>query len=218
MAVPTENAMPAADYTSLGVEGLGDISEDIAIAPEATEDDIDYIIGAIARMETGEDIEDGEEREMLDEAPAPSAPRKLDGALGAARGPAAADDRLSKRDFHATRNARNALGERNMELLRAAVVAVGAKKAKRLTKRVIATQRGGGMKTADGSRKRTAGGVFFFLLREYMAPDAYKALMKADKKRKDRERDARFDAQRRKRPAAGDDGPRKRRDSRGDDS
>merc|ERR1712091_740679 len=86
-----------------------DISEDIAIAPEATEDDIDYIIGAIARMETGEDIEDGEEREMLDEAPAPSAPRKLD-------------------------------------------VAVGAKKAKRLTKRVIATQRGGGMKTADGSR------------------------------------------------------------------
>ena len=74
------------------------------------------------------------------------------------------------------------------------------------------------MRTADGSRKRTAGGVFFFLLREYMAPDAYKALMKADKKRKDRERDARFDAQRRKRPAAGDDGPRKRRDSRGDDS
>ena len=206
MAEPKEN------YTSLGVEGLGDISEDIAIAPEATEDDIDYIIGAIARMETGEDIE------MLDEAPAPSAPRKLDGALGAARGPAAADDRLSKRDFHATRNARNALGERNMELLRAAVVAVGAKKAKRLTKRVIATQRGGGMRTADGSRKRTAGGVFFFLLREYMAPDAYKALMKADKKRKDRERDARFDAQRRKRPAAGDGGPRKRRDSRGDDS
>ena len=103
--------MPAADYTSLGVEGLGDISEDIAIAPEATEDDIDYIIGAIARMETGEDIEDGEEREMLDEAPAPSAPRTLDGALGAARGPAAADDRLSKRDFHATRNARNAPDE-----------------------------------------------------------------------------------------------------------
>ncbi|KAH8079468.1 sulfuric ester hydrolase [Aureococcus anophagefferens] len=103
-----EHGRPTENYTSLGVEGLGDISEDIAIAPEATEDDIDYIIGAIARMETGEDIEDGEEREMLDEAPAPSAPRKLDGALGAARGPAAADDRLSKRDFHATRNARSA--------------------------------------------------------------------------------------------------------------
>ena len=54
---------------------------------------------------------------------------------------------------------------------REAIVAIGAKAAKRLLKRVQETQRDGGLATADGSRKRTPGGVFFHLLRDEMTPE-----------------------------------------------
>ena len=65
------------------------------------------------------------------------------------------------------------LDERNTRLLREAVVAIGAKASKRLLRRVVSTQRAGGLRTADGSRKRTPGGVFFHLLRDEMDADAY---------------------------------------------
>ena len=49
----------------------------------------------------------------------------------------------------------------------------------------------GGMMTADGSRRRTAGGVYFYLLRTEMPPPAYRKLMAQDKKRKTELREAR---------------------------
>ena len=106
--------------------------------------------------------------------------KKMGGALGAKRG-------STKREEGVAKSARRALDEQNIRLLREAIIAIGAKAAKRLLKRVVETQRDGGLATADGSRKRTPGGVFFHLLRDEMTPEAYKQLMKADSKRKKRE-------------------------------
>ena len=171
-------------HLDLGIDGLEPtpaqlsctgLSEDIAVAPPATEEDIEAIIDSIGRMEM-------EERET---AAAPRGVRmdtskKMGGALGAKRG-------STKREEGVAKSARRALDEQNIRLLREAIIAIGAKAAKRLLKRVVETQRDGGLATADGSRKRTPGGVFFHLLRDEMTPEAYKQLMKNDSKRKKRE-------------------------------
>ena len=193
-------------HLDLGIDGLEPtpaqlsctgLADDIAVAPPATEEDIDAIIESIGRMEM-------EERET---AAAPRGVRMdtsktMGGALGAKRG-------STKREEGVAKSARRALDEQNIRLLREAIVAIGAKAAKRLLKRVVETQRDGGLATADGSRKRTPGGVFFHLLRDEMAPEAYKQLMKNDSKRKKRELEERR-KQREKRareggtPGAGD--------------
>ena len=170
-------------HLDLGIDGLTPteaqlsctgLSDEIAVATPATEEDIDAIIDSIGRMEMGED-------------PATAAvPAKkiMDGALGSKRGSTKKEDGVAK-------GARRALDERNIRLLREAVLAIGVKAAKRLLKRVVETQRDGGLATADGSRKRTPGGVFFHLLRDEMEPEAYKQLMKSDSKRKRRETEER---------------------------
>jgi len=189
-----------ASSTMLDVEGL---NEDVAVAPPCTEDDVNDIIAAIARLETGDDDDaaaagggggGGEDGEIVDDGgggAARRAPAGLGAPLGAARGgaPAKASAKKARRLAGGARAALD--NERNTTLLAHAVRAIGAGAARKLLKRVVATQRSGGMDTADGSRKRTAGGVFFFLLRDVMDAAAYKALMSADKKRKDREREAR---------------------------
>lgn len=194
------------------------LNDEIAIAPHATEEDIDDIIAAISRLETGEDVEIGEDGEIVGDAAggqaapvaesldrgAPAveadrdAPRGMDGALGTARGPRtasqAAAEKKARQSYFAARKVRNVLDERNLRLLRESVLAIGANRAKKLLKRVVTTQREGGMDTADGSRKRTPGGVFFFLLREEMDAPSYRKLMNADKKRKTKEHEARVRA------------------------
>ena len=69
------------------------------------------------------------------------------------------------------------------------------------------------MLTADGKRQRTAGGVFFYLLREYMEPAAYRRLMADDKRRKMKLREQRrltAEKNRGKRPRSPSPQPSKR--------
>ena len=119
-------------------------------------------------------------------AAAPSDP--LDRALSTGRGggvfPAAAAVAGTRRKRAVSDRAANALGERNTTLLRACVLAIGAARSRRLLAETIATQKRGGMLTADGSRRRSGGGVFFELLKHEMEPKDYRKLMADDKKRK----------------------------------
>ena len=48
--------------------------------------------------------------------------------------------------------------------------------AKRLLRQTISVVRGGGMLTANGKRKRTAGGTFFALVKAEMEPEKWRAL------------------------------------------
>ncbi|CAN0583598.1 unnamed protein product, partial [Ectocarpus sp. 12 AP-2014] len=56
------------------------------------------------------------------------------------------------------------------------VSTIGYNKTRDLLEAVQETQETGGMPTADGSRKRTAGGVFFTLLKKHMEPARLKEL------------------------------------------
>jgi len=75
------------------------------------------------------------------------------------------------------------LNEKNTCLLRSIFIAIGVTSTFKLFKRVIEIMDNGGLFVQDGSRKRTAGGVFFYLLREEMSPNNYKRIMNLDKKR-----------------------------------
>ncbi|CAM9147663.1 unnamed protein product [Pylaiella littoralis] len=95
------------------------------------------------------------------------------------------------------------LGEPKYYLMCRVVSTIGYKKTRRLLERVQETQQdAGGMPTADGSRKRTAGGVFFTLLKHHMEPAKLKELY-ADEVRVKKENDrARRAANKRKALAA----------------
>ena len=77
------------------------------------------------------------------------------------------------------------LNEKNTCLLRSIFIAIGVTSTFKLFKRVIDIMDNGGLYVKDGSKKRTAGGVFFYLLREEMSPNNYKRIMNLDKKRRE---------------------------------
>eukprot|EP00903_Cladosiphon_okamuranus_P007752 g7510.t1 len=94
------------------------------------------------------------------------------------------------------------LGEPKYYLMCRVVSTIGYRKTKALLERVQETQDAGGMPTADGSRKRTAGGVFFTLLKEHVEPAKLKELY-ADEVRVKKEKErARRAANKRKAEAA----------------
>ncbi|CAM9761855.1 unnamed protein product [Scytosiphon promiscuus] len=83
------------------------------------------------------------------------------------------------------------LGEPKYYLMCRVVATIGYKKTSALLEAVQQTQDAGGMPTADGSRKRTAGGVFFTLLKQHMEPAKLKELYADEirvKKEKERAR------------------------------
>ncbi|CAM9277518.1 unnamed protein product [Hapterophycus canaliculatus] len=99
------------------------------------------------------------------------------------------------------------LGETKYYLMCRVVSTIGYNKTRALLETVQATQEAGGMPTADGSRKRTAGGVFFTLLKQHMEPAKLKELY-ADEIRvkKEKERARRSENKRKAAAAlAGDD-------------
>ncbi len=61
-----------------------------------------------------------------------------------------------------------ALGERNIALLRIVIDAIGPEQAQQHLAATLEIEAAGGMMTADGSRRRTPGGVFFQLVRKAM--------------------------------------------------
>tara|TARA_B100002052_G_C15878751_1_gene598206 strand:+ start:2162 stop:2635 length:474 start_codon:yes stop_codon:yes gene_type:complete len=77
------------------------------------------------------------------------------------------------------------LNEKNTCLLRSIFIAIGVTSTFKLFKRVIDIMDNGGLFVQDGSKKRTAGEVFFYLLREEMSPNNYKRIMNLDKKSKE---------------------------------
>jgi len=140
---------------------------ELSEAAEAMDDDaIEAIIVALRRLD-------------CEEPPLRSHP-SLDRALSAPR-------QTQKRSYDAaqrTYEVSGVLQERNTRLLRAALWVLGKSKSKGLLKRTIQVQAEGGMLTHDQSRKRSAGGLFFHLLRDEMDPDAYRKLMNDDKKKR----------------------------------
>ncbi|CAJ0573343.1 unnamed protein product, partial [Mesorhabditis spiculigera] len=73
------------------------------------------------------------------------------------------DPALSIEDF--SRQMAEALGEMNVELLTKLVTLAGKEKAYEVFDKTRQIEKGGGMKTADGSRQRTPGGIFIYLLK-----------------------------------------------------
>ncbi len=77
------------------------------------------------------------------------------------------------------------LNEKNTCLLRNIFITIGVTSTFKLFKRVIDIMDNGGLFVQNGSRKRTAGGVFFYLLRDEMSPNNYKRIMNLDNKRRE---------------------------------
>ncbi|CAM9114247.1 unnamed protein product [Chrysoparadoxa australica] len=81
---------------------------------------------------------------------------------------------------------------------------IGKKKTRQLVKEVMRTQQAGGLLIAEGTRKKSAGGVFFTLLKDRIEPSKYKEIMarevqkkKAKKRKKRRIDDAGAEKRRR---------------------
>lgn len=72
--------------------------------------------------------------------------------------------------------AAEALKERDVTPLRNAAIMLGLDAIVTLLQRTGERERGGGMLTADGKRRRTAGGVFFAFLKEVASKEEYKAI------------------------------------------
>ncbi|KAJ8598930.1 hypothetical protein CTAYLR_009839 [Chrysophaeum taylorii] len=150
----------------------------------ACDEDVEAIIDALNRLVCEDD--DNTEMGVGDAAEVEeiaSVQRTKRGGPCALERPLSAPRGADAESSAANRTARR-LHERNTHLIRQAVLAIGANKAKRLLERTLKVQRSGGMKTADGSRNRTAGGVFFYLLRDEMEPAAYRKLMNDDSRRR----------------------------------
>ena len=83
------------------------------------------------------------------------------------------------------RQAGASLGEplHKQQLMRNTIRALGIGCAKQLLRQTITVVRSGGMMTANGKRKRTAGGTFFALAKAEMAPEIWRALMAEEKRR-----------------------------------
>ncbi|CAM9519581.1 unnamed protein product [Choristocarpus tenellus] len=74
----------------------------------------------------------------------------------------------------------NILDEPKYYLMCQVVAAIGYNKTKGILKRVSEVQKSGGMLTADKQRKRSKGGVFFTILKEYVEPKALKEIYADD--------------------------------------
>ncbi|CAM9500268.1 unnamed protein product [Ectocarpus sp. 6 AP-2014] len=94
------------------------------------------------------------------------------------------------------------LGEPKYYLMCRVVSTIGYNKTRDLLEAVQETQETGGMPTADGSRKRTAGGVFFTLLKKHMEPARLKELYADELRVKKENERARRAANKRKAEAA----------------
>ena len=69
-----------------------------------------------------------------------------------------------------------ALGERELNRLRRTTLALGLVRANELLAATLDLETDGGLLTADGSRRRTPGGVFFTLVKQLVPPEMYKAI------------------------------------------
>ena len=76
------------------------------------------------------------------------------------------------------------LNETNTKLLTNAIHKIGVTVTFKLFRRVIEIVDNGGMYTLDNSRKRTPGGIFFYILRDEMTRKEYKKLIYKDEQRK----------------------------------
>ena len=68
-----------------------------------------------------------------------------------------------------------ALAESNVTSLSLAVETLGVPAAVALLRAALTAEANGGVPTADGARRRSAGGVFFLMLKDRLEPEAYKA-------------------------------------------
>ena len=69
-----------------------------------------------------------------------------------------------------------ALGERELNRLRRTTLALGLVRANELLAATLDLETDGGLLTADGSRRRTPGGVFFTLVKQLVPRDMYRAI------------------------------------------
>ena len=68
------------------------------------------------------------------------------------------------------------LSEDNIELIRKVLAVMGSEKARKLVTKSFEIEEKGGIAVQDGSRRRTLGGVFFFLVRGRVSPTQHRYL------------------------------------------
>lgn len=95
---------------------------------------------------------------------------------------AAADERQRRRAYtQAVAAIVAALGEtepRSQATIERSVAVLGVAEAQALEQEVAAIEAAGGMQTADGSRRRTPGGVYLYLLKQRLNESGRKAELK----------------------------------------
>jgi hypothetical protein len=75
-----------------------------------------------------------------------------------------------------TREIAETLSEPNTRLVKRVVQEIGAERARAFLARTLAVEAEGGLLIEDGSRRRTPGGVFFYLVRSGISPEERKRL------------------------------------------
>jgi len=97
--------------------------------------------------------------------------------------PAENDEGTEKEVTLATKICKD-LEEKSENMVQFLVKTIGCEKAEALLSETVQIEKGDGMKTADGERRRTPGGVYLQLAKEFLGVGAYNELVNKDKKRR----------------------------------
>lgn len=80
------------------------------------------------------------------------------------------------------------LQESNTELVEALIMRIGLEKGQELLEKTLEVEKGEGIKTADGERRKTAGGVFLHLARDEVGRAVFNSLSSRIHKRRKKEK------------------------------
>lgn len=80
------------------------------------------------------------------------------------------------------------LKEENRHLMKLIYESIGLKKMNNLLEKTEEVEKGEGIKTDDGLRRRTRGGVFLYFVREEMGKEAFMSLVKQNQRERKKQK------------------------------
>jgi phosphorylated adapter RNA export protein len=94
---------------------------------------------------------------------------------------------IQKSEDELTQHIADTLQERNHGLIKKIVYTIGVERTQEFLQKTLEIEAAGGQKTADGSRHRSPGGIFFYLVRTGLPKEERKQIWSNTRKKKQAE-------------------------------
>ena len=90
---------------------------------------------------------------------------------------------IQKPEDELTQHIADTLQERNHSLIEKIVYTIGVERTQEFLQKTLEIEAAGGQKTADGSRRRSPGGVFFYMVRTSLPQEERKQIWSNTRKK-----------------------------------